>query len=134
MTTPDMSNAILRRIISLLPKLLSMLGVLGAFLILRFIYRYMKAVKQFPGPPVKSFWKGNLDQTMADDIHEKWRRWHNQYGPIFQTVSNARVTLVKSTNFLCLVERSMGSYNLHWPTVTDRKDCEPKLAQGSCPI
>jgi hypothetical protein len=37
----------------------------------RFIYQYRKARAQFPGPPVKNFWVGNLDQTMADDVHEK---------------------------------------------------------------
>ncbi|KAJ5701642.1 hypothetical protein N7488_009190 [Penicillium malachiteum] len=40
-------------------------------LILHFIERYRKAYAQFPGPPVKSFWVGNLDQTMTDDVHEK---------------------------------------------------------------
>lgn len=63
------------------------LGVLVVVLLARFMYTYRKALKQFPGPPIKSFWTGNLDQTMADDVHEKWRNWHNQYGPIFQTVS-----------------------------------------------
>lgn len=62
-------------------------GVLGIVLLARFMYTYRKALKQFPGPPIKSFWTGNLDQTMADDVHDKWRRWHIQYGSIFQTVS-----------------------------------------------
>ena len=63
------------------------LGVLGIVLLARFVYTYRKALRQFPGPPVESFWTGNLDQTMADDVHEKWRKWHVQYGYIFQTVS-----------------------------------------------
>ena len=37
----------------------------------RFIYIYVRARLQFPGPPVKNFWTGNLDQTMADNVHEK---------------------------------------------------------------
>ncbi|KAL1639396.1 hypothetical protein SLS58_007977 [Diplodia intermedia] len=69
----------------LLLKVTAALAVLGMFLAVRFLYRYRKALRQFPGPPVKSFWTGNLDQTMADDIHEKWRRWHIQHGSIFQT-------------------------------------------------
>ncbi|KAI1507754.1 CypX, Cytochrome P450 [Pyrenophora tritici-repentis] len=69
----------------LLFKAAAALVALGVFLIMRFIYWYLKASKQFPGPPVKSFLQGNLDQTMTDDIHEKWRAWHIQYGPIFQT-------------------------------------------------
>ncbi|KAI2488236.1 CypX Cytochrome P450 [Pyrenophora tritici-repentis] len=69
----------------LLFKAAAALVALGVFLIMRFIYWYLKASKQFLGPPVKSFLQGNLDQTMTDDIHEKWRAWHIQYGPIFQT-------------------------------------------------
>ena len=48
---------------------------------------YFKARRQFPGPPVTSIWFGNLSETMADDIHDKWRAWHRRYGPIYQTVS-----------------------------------------------
>ncbi|KAB2571925.1 cytochrome P450 46A1 [Lasiodiplodia theobromae] len=70
---------------SLFLKVSAGLVALGVFLAVRFLYRYRKALRQFPGPPVKSFWTGNLDQTMADDIHEKWRRWHIQYGSVFQT-------------------------------------------------
>lgn len=32
---------------------------------------HLQARSQFPGPPVQSFWTGNLDQTMADNVHEK---------------------------------------------------------------
>lgn len=39
----------------------------------RFIIWYRKARKQFPGPPVKSVWNGNLDEVLKDDIHEKVR-------------------------------------------------------------
>ncbi|EKM51452.1 uncharacterized protein PHACADRAFT_152212 [Phanerochaete carnosa HHB-10118-sp] len=51
-----------------------------------FVYAYIKARRQFPGPPVTNIWKGNLDETMTEDVHDKWRRWHRQYGPIYQTV------------------------------------------------
>lgn len=40
-------------------------------MIVRFIYLYIRARYEFPGPPVKNFWTGNLDQTMADNVHEK---------------------------------------------------------------
>ena len=69
----------------------------------RFLHIYLRARSQFPGPPVKDFWTGNLDQTMADDVHEKvrhsndaynyfltmeqWLQWNREYGHIFQTVS-----------------------------------------------
>lgn len=39
--------------------------------IYRFFDAYSKARAQFPGPPIKNIWVGNLDQTMADDLHEK---------------------------------------------------------------
>jgi cholesterol 24(S)-hydroxylase/benzoate 4-monooxygenase len=38
---------------------------------IRFIIWYRKARKQFPGPPLKSVWNGNLDEVLQDDIHEK---------------------------------------------------------------
>ena len=72
-------------------KVSTVLAALGILLALRFIKWYFKALRQFPGPPVRSFWTGNLDQTMTDDIHEKWRTWHVQYGPVFQTVSIPRL-------------------------------------------
>ena len=37
----------------------------------RLIWKYVKARLQFPGPAVQKPWIGNLDQTMADDVHEK---------------------------------------------------------------
>ncbi|KAJ8119553.1 hypothetical protein ONZ43_g3518 [Nemania bipapillata] len=46
---------------------------------------YTRARLQFPGPPVKNFLIGNLDQTMANDVHEKWIQWNREYGQIFQT-------------------------------------------------
>ncbi|KAI0452983.1 cytochrome P450 46A1 [Xylaria acuta] len=52
---------------------------------LRFILSYTRARLQFPGPPVKNFLIGNLDQTMANDVHEKWIDWNREYGQIFQT-------------------------------------------------
>ncbi|KAI1161516.1 cytochrome P450 46A1 [Nemania serpens] len=51
----------------------------------KFIIWYRKARQQFPGPAVKSVWSGNLDEILKDDIHEKWRSWHNIHGPVFQT-------------------------------------------------
>ena len=44
---------------------------LALIAVARFIYIYVRARLQFPGPPVKNFWTGNLDQTMADNVHEK---------------------------------------------------------------
>lgn len=44
---------------------------IGLLSVLRVWHRYHTAYAQFPGPPVKNFWVGNLDQTMADDVHEK---------------------------------------------------------------
>jgi hypothetical protein len=82
--------------VSLLHVTATVVSMVVFFLTLRFFHRYRKALKQFPGPPVKSFWAGNLDQTMADDIHEKWRRWHVQYGSVFQTVSQSALSAVGS--------------------------------------
>ncbi|KAF3761346.1 cytochrome P450 [Cryphonectria parasitica EP155] len=56
-----------------------------AVLTIWWIKQYWAARLQFPGPTVKNVWTGNLDQTMMPDIHKKWRTWHRQYGPIFQT-------------------------------------------------
>lgn len=54
--------------------------------ILRFLNSYQKAREQFPGPPIKSFWTGNLDQTLADDVHEKVRHsmWYTRGSPNFK--------------------------------------------------
>lgn len=49
----------------------AVVALLGAYRLLRFVYAYVQARSQFPGPPVKSFWVGNLDQTMANNVHEK---------------------------------------------------------------
>ncbi|KAL8812287.1 MAG: hypothetical protein Q9223_001156 [Gallowayella weberi] len=46
--------------------------ILALIKAVHFIYVYVRARYQFPGPPVKNFWTGNLDQTMADNVHEKW--------------------------------------------------------------
>ncbi|KAL8659388.1 MAG: hypothetical protein Q9226_000464 [Calogaya cf. arnoldii] len=51
---------------------LIILAILPLIVLVTFIYRYVRARCQFPGPPVKNFWTGNLDQTMADNVHEKW--------------------------------------------------------------
>jgi hypothetical protein len=75
--------------VSLLHVTATVVSMVVFFLTLRFFHRYRKALKQF-------FWAGNLDQTMADDIHEKWRRWHVQYGSVFQTVSQSALSAVGS--------------------------------------
>lgn len=41
--------------------------------LIRFIVSYTRARLQFPGPPVKNIFLGNLDQTMGNDVHEKVR-------------------------------------------------------------
>lgn len=46
-------------------------AVVAGVLFLRFLLSYTRARLQFPGPPVKNFLIGNLDQTMANDVHEK---------------------------------------------------------------
>lgn len=45
--------------------------LLAAYHVFRFVHFYVRARSQFPGPPVKNFWVGNLDQTMANNVHEK---------------------------------------------------------------
>ncbi|KAL9126809.1 MAG: hypothetical protein Q9217_004204 [Psora testacea] len=54
-------------------------------MMVRFTCVYIRARHEFPGPPVKNFWTGNLDQTMADNVHEKWLQWNREYGHVFQT-------------------------------------------------
>lgn len=48
--------------------------ILALIAVVRFTYVYVRARYEFPGPPVKNFWIGNLDQTMADNVHEKVSR------------------------------------------------------------
>ncbi|KAH8164510.1 hypothetical protein CIB48_g3746 [Xylaria polymorpha] len=60
-------------------------AVVAGVLFLRFLLSYTRARLQFPGPPVKNFLIGNLDQTMANDVHEKWIQWNREFGQIFQT-------------------------------------------------
>lgn len=64
------------------------LVVVGALAVkvLFFVFEYVKARRQFPGPPVANFWTGNLTETLTEDVHEKWRRWHREFGPVYQTV------------------------------------------------
>jgi len=59
--------------------------IITCTLLVRFVMFYRAARLQFPGPPVRNFWVGNLDQTMADDVHEKWLKWNREYGQIVQT-------------------------------------------------
>ncbi|KAI0977543.1 cytochrome P450 46A1 [Xylaria arbuscula] len=60
-------------------------SLVASFMLCRFFYTYRLARSQFPGPPVRNFWVGNLDQVMADDVHKKWLQWNREYGQIFQT-------------------------------------------------
>lgn len=46
-------------------------AVIPLLFLLRSVFFYVKARSQFPGPPIRNFWVGNLDQTMANDVHEK---------------------------------------------------------------
>ncbi|KAI0430740.1 cytochrome P450 46A1 [Xylaria sp. FL1042] len=55
----------------LVPLFVGLAFVAGT-MILRFIISYTRARRQFPGPPVKNILLGNLDQTMGNDVHEKW--------------------------------------------------------------
>ena len=50
--------------------------ILALILLGRFVYLYIRARNEFRGPPVKNFWTGNLDQTMADNVHEKASQAH----------------------------------------------------------
>ncbi|KAI0973388.1 cytochrome P450 46A1 [Xylaria arbuscula] len=68
----------------LVPVLVALAFVAGT-MILQFIVSYTRARRQFPGPPVKNIFLGNLDQTMGNDVHEKWISWNREYGQIFQT-------------------------------------------------
>ncbi|KAI1307112.1 cytochrome P450 46A1 [Xylaria venustula] len=68
----------------LVPVFVALTFVAGTIL-LRFIVSYTRARRQFPGPPVKNIFLGNLDQTMGNDVHEKWISWNREYGQIFQT-------------------------------------------------
>lgn len=54
-------------------EVLIVCGVHLAILALWWNKQYWTARLQFPGPPVKNVWIGNLDQTMMPDIHEKVR-------------------------------------------------------------
>lgn len=58
------------QIVSLVATILALVMTIMA----RFTYVYIRARYEFPGPPVKNFWTGNLDQTMADNVHEKVSR------------------------------------------------------------
>ncbi|KAI1189793.1 cytochrome P450 46A1 [Nemania serpens] len=60
-------------------------ALVASTLFLRFIISYTRARLQFPGPPVKNFLIGNLDQTMGNDVHEKWIQWNREFGQVFQT-------------------------------------------------
>lgn len=68
-----------------LSSILFVVAFIAFCLMLRFICFYLRARSQFPGPPVKNFWIGNLDQTMANNVDEKWLQWNREYGHVFQT-------------------------------------------------
>ncbi|KAI1435478.1 cytochrome P450 46A1 [Xylaria sp. CBS 124048] len=64
---------------------LGAVAIVACTVLLRFIISYTQARRQFPGPPVYNIFKGNLDETMANDVHEKWIQWNREYGHVFQT-------------------------------------------------
>ncbi|OCB90319.1 cytochrome P450 46A1 [Sanghuangporus baumii] len=78
-----------------------------------FFVSYLKARRQFPGPPVSSMWFGNLSETMSDDIHDKWRAWHRKYGPIYQTWNSifSRVIYVGDPRVVSKIANS------NWPKI-----------------
>ncbi|EJC99581.1 cytochrome P450 [Fomitiporia mediterranea MF3/22] len=79
--------------------------------IVLFFIAYFKARGQFPGPPVSSLWSGNLSESMADDVHDKWRTWHRKYGPVFQTWNGlfSRVVYVGDPRIISKIGNS------NWP-------------------
>ncbi|KAI2636845.1 cytochrome P450 46A1 [Xylaria nigripes] len=64
---------------------LGSLALVACTKVVIFMISYTKARRQFPGPPVYNLFKGNLDETMANDVHEKWIQWNREYGHVFQT-------------------------------------------------
>lgn len=76
--------------ITISPGSIAVLAVLLAtFFGVRFALWYLKARRQFPGPRVKNIWTGNLDQVLADDVHEKVSEYHlTQPMGAFWTVEN----------------------------------------------
>ena len=56
--------------LSFIQSFILVLILLLLIITLHFTHLHLKARSQFPGPPVKNFWTGNLDQTMADNVHE----------------------------------------------------------------
>lgn len=63
--------SLIRGDLNVSPNLFLFVAILPLILMVRLVYIYVRARYEFPGPPVKNFWTGNLDQTMADDVHEK---------------------------------------------------------------
>ena len=53
--------------------ILSASAILLLLFLFRFAWKQWKARYQFPGPPVKNLWIGNLDQTLTDDVHDRVR-------------------------------------------------------------
>ncbi|EJD00090.1 cytochrome P450 46A1 [Fomitiporia mediterranea MF3/22] len=76
-----------------------------------FFVSYLRARRQFPGPPISSIWSGNLSETMTDDVHEKWRAWHRTYGPVFQTWNGlfSRVVYIGDPTLISKIANS------NWP-------------------
>ncbi|TLD37843.1 cytochrome P450 46A1 [Venturia nashicola] len=85
--------------------------LLVAIAVLRGVLRSFRIRRQFPGPPVNSFWKGNLDETLADDVHEKWRLWHRVHGPVFQTMNGpfSRTIYIGNPKIIARI------LNANWP-------------------
>ncbi|KAI6088749.1 cytochrome P450 46A1 [Hypoxylon rubiginosum] len=86
-------------------------AVIPLLFLLRSVFFYVKARSQFPGPPIRNFWVGNLDQTMANDVHEKWLQWNREYGPIFQTWNSpfSRVIYIGDPHIITEIT------TLNWP-------------------
>ncbi|KZV76178.1 cytochrome P450 46A1 [Peniophora sp. CONT] len=66
--------------ISLLQVALALLTIAG-LRIVKFFADYRVARREFPSPPISSIWRGNLPELLVDNVHERWRQWHNELGP-----------------------------------------------------
>lgn len=71
--------------ISLLQAALALL-LIAVLRIVKFFADYRAARRQFPSPPISSIWRGNLPELLVDNVHDRWRQWHNELGPVYQTV------------------------------------------------
>ena len=72
--------------VTLVHVVLALLTLAG-LRIAKFFADYWSARAQFPSPPISSIFRGNLPELMVDNVHERWRQWHRELGPVYQTVS-----------------------------------------------